>query len=273
MKLERRVVTGDIEVRQLDDGRRQYSGYAIRFGEPSENLGGFIEYADADMEISGADVRHLINHDPNLVLGRTASGTTRIERDEFGTRALTDLPDTSYARDLEVSIERGDVSQMSFGFRVVPRLDGTPGDSWDFTTKPATRHLRAIEMFDVSTVTFPAYPSTTAEVRSLLAEHGVEVPEPDEAREAPADDDEQRAGKAISSTNADHVTAIAEAHDAMVEHITALADAAGLSESDDSTTDTSGSGAVEANARPDDRELRLYEAIAGISDNVKREGR
>jgi HK97 family phage prohead protease len=363
MKLERRVVTGDIEVRQLDDGGRQYSGYAIRFGEPSENLGGFIEYVDADCEIRGEDVRHLINHDANLVLGRTTAGTTRLERDETGVRVLTDLPDTSYARDLEVSIGRGDVSQMSFGFRVVPCADGTPGDSWDFTNKPATRHLRAIEKFDVSTVTFPAYASTTAEVRSLLRANGVRALGPavvawdDEAgmcdfmddvseslpigfdgedyawgyccdantdgdsalvawydnggcslyvvpvslddmgepvaadRDAwqpvewqlvvASEDDaramlaviEQRAGKALSSVNADHVQAISDAHDSMVEHITALADAAGLSESDDSTTDTSGSGAVEANARPDDRELRLYEAIAGISDNVKREGR
>jgi HK97 family phage prohead protease len=276
MKIERRVVTGDIEVRQLDDGGRQYSGYAIRFGQPSENLGGFIEYVDADCEIGGADVRHLINHDANLVLGRTTSGTTRLERDDQGVRVLTDLPDTSYARDLEVSIERGDVSQMSFGFRVVPRADGTPGDSWDFNTTPATRHLRAIEKFDVSTVTFPAYPSTSAEVRSLLAEHGIEVPDtPDEVREAePPADDESRAGKSISSANADHVSAIAEAHGAMLDHITALADAADLTESDDSTTDETGDGAVEHNTRPlKAAELRIAKATAGIPDNTTTEGR
>jgi HK97 family phage prohead protease len=352
-------------VRQLDDGGRQYSGYAIRFGQPSENLGGFVEYVDADCEIGGDDVRHLINHDANLVLGRTTSGTTRLERDDQGVRVLTDLPDTSYARDLEVSIERGDVSQMSFGFRVVPRSDGTPGDSWDFNTKPATRHLRAIEKFDVSTVTFPAYPSTTAEVRSLLAANGVRAIGPavvawddeagmcdymddvseslpsgydeagayawgyccdatidgdralvawydgagctlyvvpvtlDDAGEPAAGDMsewqavewqlvvadegdarellaalERRAGKALSSANADHVSAIAEAHDAMVEHITALADAAGLTESDDSTTDETGDGAVEHNTRPlKAAELRIARATAGIPDNTTNEGR
>lgn len=339
MKIERRVVTvGDLEVRQLADGRREYRGDAIRFGEPSENLGGFIEYVDADIEITDPDVRHLINHDANLVLGRTTAGTTRLERSASGLTTLTDMPDTSYARDLEVSIERRDVTQMSFGFRVVPCADGSPGDVWDFKTSPATRHLRAIELHDVSTVTFPAYSTTTAEVRSLLRTNGVRAIGPavvawdDEAGMCDYMDDvseslpvgfdgedyawgyccdatvagdsalvawydngecvlyvvpvelddmgepvaadratwtavewqlvisdaegarsllailEQRAGKALSAANADHVQAISDAHDSMVEHITALADAAGLSESDDSVTDETGDGAVEQNA-------------------------
>jgi HK97 family phage portal protein/HK97 family phage prohead protease len=325
MSIERRVVTvGDIEVRELPDGRREYRGDAIRFGEPSENLGGFIEYVDADIEIAGDDVRHLINHDANLVLGRTTSGTTRLERHNGGITTLTDFPDTSYARDLEVSIGRRDVTQMSFGFRIVKRADGSPGDSWDFSTTPATRHLRAIELHDVSTVTFPAYPTTTAEVRSMLRSNGVRAIGPaviawdDEAGACDYMDDvseslpvgfdgedyawgycadvtmtgdaalvawyaggecqlytvpvalddangepyagdraewvavewqlvvstkddaralraglERRAGKSLSAANADHVQAIADAHAAMGEHITSLADAAGLSVSDD----------------------------------------
>lgn len=339
MKLERRVVTvGNLEVRELPDGRREYRGDAIRFGEPSENLGGFIEYVDADCEIVGDDVRHLINHDANLVLGRTTAGTTRLERSGDAMAAHTDLPDTSYARDLAVSIERRDVDQMSFGFRVVPCSDGSKGDKWDWETSPPTRHLRAIELHDVSTVTFPAYPTTTAEVRSLVRRSvgpavvawdneagmcdwlddiseslpigfdgedyawgycadatvdgqsalvvwydnggcslyvaAVELDDAGEPSAAPQDswtevewqlvvsseDDarnlraslERRAGKAISSENADHIAAINDAVSSMGEHISALVDAAGLSGSDvEAQVDNDGD--AEYNARP--REL------------------
>jgi len=363
VKLERRVVTvSDLEVRQLEDGRREYRGDAIRFGEPSKNLGGFIEYVDADCEIGGADVRHLINHDPNLVLGRTTAGTTRLERSGQALTVMTDMPDTSYARDLEVSIERRDINQMSFGFRVVTRSDGSPGDEWDFSTSPATRHLRAIDMPDVSTVTFPAYSTTTAEVRSLLRTNGVRAVGPavvawdteagmcdymedvteslpigfdgtdyawgycadvttegdsalivwydnsecelyvapvelDDAGEplaadraswvgvewqlVLANDDtmravrsglEQRAGKAISSENAEHVQAIADAISGIGDHITALADAAGLSD-DTEGNDTEGEAETEMNARPSDAELRLYEALENIMRKPTTEGR
>lgn len=66
----------------------------------------------------GQDVALLINHDPNLVLGRTSAGTAQLEQTERGLKVNADFPDTSYARDLVTLLERRDVSQMSFGFRV-----------------------------------------------------------------------------------------------------------------------------------------------------------
>ena len=57
------------------------------------------------------DVRCLINHDANFILGRTKSGTLRLSNDAKGLRYDVTLPNTNCARDLHVSIARGDVSR------------------------------------------------------------------------------------------------------------------------------------------------------------------
>ena len=58
------------------------------------------------------------------------------------------------------SIRRGDVDQMSFGFR-------TKKDEWDDTNpNNIIRTLVEVELFDVSPVTYPAYPATSIGVRS-----------------------------------------------------------------------------------------------------------
>lgn len=69
-------------------------------------------------------------------------------------------PDTQWARDLTVSIDRGDISQMSFGFLVEE-------DSWGTEEGMDVRELRKVKLFDVSPVTFPAYPQTSVGVRSM----------------------------------------------------------------------------------------------------------
>ena len=80
--------------------------------------------------------------------------------DSTGLRVEIDPPDTSVARDLLTSIERGDVTGMSFGFIVRE-------DDWSQDDDGITRELRDVDIFDVSVVTFPAYPDTSVAVRSL----------------------------------------------------------------------------------------------------------
>jgi phage head maturation protease len=80
-----------------------------------------------------------------------------------------DLPDTTVAHDLYVSVARGDISQSSFGFACV-------SDTWP---QPDLRELIAVELFDVSPVTFPAYPQSTVGTRQLgwyLGSSGVVIP-------------------------------------------------------------------------------------------------
>ncbi|GIV86623.1 MAG: hypothetical protein KatS3mg054_0652 [Chloroflexus sp.] len=175
--IERRSM--NVEIRALVDGeKRTIEGYAAVFGQWSEDLGGFREKilpgAFSGVLERGDDVRALVNHDPNLVLGRTASGTLRLQEDEAGLRVSVQLPDTQYARDLISVLERGDVNQMSFGFEVAR-------DRWYEENGQTYRELIDIaRLYDVSVVTFPAYPQTIAAARDVLnarSDYSIQVDE------------------------------------------------------------------------------------------------
>lgn len=158
MQLERRYLN---EIRAKADSPI-IEGYALRFGVLSENLGGFRELISPEAKIEFDDVRALKNHDPNFVLGRYSSQTLKLERDENGIRMEVEPPDTQWARDLLVSMRRGDINQQSFAFRLLP-----DGQSWDDTPDGWVRTLKGFRMYDVSVVTVPAYPQTDASVRSI----------------------------------------------------------------------------------------------------------
>lgn len=155
------------------------SGYAAKFNtlsEPmpimheGEQIGMFREqlmpncFASA---VNTSDIRALINHDPNLILGRTKSGTLRISQDDVGLRFENDLPETSYAKDLQISASRGDINQCSFGFSVAPG-----GDTYSKDSENPGWYIRSInnvgKLYDVSAVTYPAYVDTDCAVRSLV---------------------------------------------------------------------------------------------------------
>lgn len=145
------------------DGLRKITGYAAVFEKLSDNLGWFREKiqpgAFADSIITD-DVRALWNHDSNYPLGRNKSGTLTLSEDEHGLKIEIDPPDTQWARDLMTSIDRGDVDQMSFGFQ-------TLSDKWEMVEGEDIRTLIKVRLFDVSPVTFPAYPDTEVGLRSL----------------------------------------------------------------------------------------------------------
>jgi HK97 family phage prohead protease len=194
------VAATELRIQDNDAGGKTLVGYAAVFDRWSEDLGFFREIIRAGAFrktlSDGADVRALFNHDPNFVLGRTKSGTLRLEEDERGLRIEGDLPDTQMVRDLVISpIERGDIDQMSFGFRSVK-------DEWneDYTE----RELLEVQLFDVSAVTFPAYPQTevgvrvigeqwdAAEVRSAAMAERREAEPNEEEREHEQDDEPQQ---------------------------------------------------------------------------------
>jgi HK97 family phage prohead protease len=181
--IERRFVTTDFEVRSQGD-THFFEGYALMFERKSQNLGGFREkvaHGAVTKTIAEADIRALFNHDPNMILGRNRAGTLDLTEDSEGLHYRTSMPDTSYARDLLVSMERGDVTQSSFGFRVVKDDWGIDEDEFPIRT------LREIALFDVSPVTYPAYLDSTSGVskRSLdaLEAFRAERAEPDPVSE------------------------------------------------------------------------------------------
>lgn len=154
---ERRVAYTTLDLREIGDGSTLV-GYAAVFDSPSEPLP-FIEVVrkGAFADTLNKDVRLLIDHE-GVPLARTTSGTLRLAEDDTGLRVEADLdrsnPD---AQRLMSALSRGDISQMSFAFK-------TLRDNWSADKRE--RELLAVDLFDVSVVTFPAYEQTSAELRS-----------------------------------------------------------------------------------------------------------
>src|SRR5437868_2661973 len=101
-QIERRYVVSELEVRH-DGSQPVIEGYAAVFGKRSQDLGGFVEVVENtafNKTIKEADVRALLNHDANHVLGRNKAGTLDLSTDDSGLYYRAKPADTSYARDL-----------------------------------------------------------------------------------------------------------------------------------------------------------------------------
>lgn len=155
------------ELRASNDGDvPALEGLAAVFGSFSHDLGGFVEVIEPGFfdDVLADDVRCLLNHDKNYVLGRTKSGTLEISQRADGlfqrTRPPVVDPDSAqWAKDLMVSVKRGDIDQMSFAFIVKP-----DGDDWQVVGDKIVRTLKqggCERLLDVSVVTYPAYEQTT----------------------------------------------------------------------------------------------------------------
>ncbi|MBP8291219.1 MAG: HK97 family phage prohead protease [Caldilineaceae bacterium] len=165
---------GDIEVRAVEGQPTTIAGYAVVFDSWSEVMTDArgrlfrerIAPSAFDRALAGSpDIRALWNHNTDKPLGRTRNGTLRVSKDGAGLRVELQPPATSWGVDAVASISRGDVSGMSFAFSA--RKEG--GDTW---AKPgadgiAERTLLDAELYEVSPVTFPAYPATQVMVRSV----------------------------------------------------------------------------------------------------------
>jgi HK97 family phage prohead protease len=179
---QRTLHIGQLHVRAASDGASPHiTGYAAVFNQESEVLSDwFTDFREiiavgafTKTLADGADVRALWNHDPNFVLGRTKSGTLSLKEDDTGLWMDITPPNTGWARDLMETMKRGDVDGSSFGFQTIR-------DRWS-TTKDENgddvdlHNLLEARLFDVSVVTFPAYPQTDSAVRSVLAGAAIDV--------------------------------------------------------------------------------------------------
>lgn len=179
----RSLPIADLELRVSgDDEAPRIAGYAAVFNQPSEIIsdfsGTYREFiapgAFAESISKGADVRALVNHDPNYVLGRTKNGTLTLREDSKGLWYEVTPPDTQWARDLITTMRRGDIDQSSFAFRAIKEEWGK-GKTED-GRKIDERTVLVAQVFDVSPVTYPAYPQSSSAVRSLLMDAGLDEP-------------------------------------------------------------------------------------------------
>lgn len=184
-KIERRLVPLGVEARADGDGKRTLVGYAIVYdsptliGDPDWGFTEIIAPGAADAAIKG-DIRALVDHDTGRVIGRTKPGTLRLASDAKGVAVEIDVPDTTDGNDLWVSVQRGDISGMSFLFRALKQ-------EWDDTTDPETRTVTELELYEVSAVAFPAYEDSELSTRSkqIVDEHRAARPPDPEIPAAP----------------------------------------------------------------------------------------
>ena len=166
LSCERRSFALDeLRIEKREDDKPHIVGHAAVFNVLSEDMWGFREKIAPGAfkkTIKEADIRALFNHDSNFVLGRNKANTLELREDDTGLAVDIDPPETDWARDLMVSMERGDINQMSFAFQVIRQSLVE-----DVDEETLTRTLEEVRLFDVSVVTYPAYPQTDAVVRDI----------------------------------------------------------------------------------------------------------
>lgn len=168
MKRELRIFPGKIEVRAKENSSElpKIGGYGAVFNTLSEELWGFREQVAPGAfaeSIEKDDIRALIDHIPAFIIGRNVAGTLTLSEDDQGLLYEVSPPDNTNGRNIVESVRRGDVSQSSIGFY-------TLDESWEKKDGIIIRTLSKIQLFDVSPVTYPAYPTTSVDMRSLWPE-------------------------------------------------------------------------------------------------------
>ena len=161
-RLVRQVRSCGAEFRAHDEGGPVIEGYFSVFNRDYELWPGAVEQVapGAFRETLGGDIRALANHDTRLVLGRTTTGTLTLREDDkglFGTIKMNEQD--SDAMNLYARVQRGDVSQCSFGFDILDEEFTERSDGSVLWT------IRKVKLYEVSVVTFPAYTDTSVEVR------------------------------------------------------------------------------------------------------------
>lgn len=190
--VEKRGGALGVETRATDD-KRTLVGYAAVWNSDTTIGDYFVERIapNAFSKAIRGDVLALVNHDPGRVVGRTKSGTLRLQEDDHGLKVEIDVPNTTDGNDLWTLVERGDVAGMSFAFRATKQ-------EWDESGDLPHRTVVEAELFEVTATPIPAYPDTELGKRSLEewrsanttqsladADTPAEVPELPESRAVP----------------------------------------------------------------------------------------
>lgn len=181
VKREIRALTSEHELELRaeqckEDGQTHLTGYTARYGILSDNLGTaqrpwkerIMPGAFTKALQSADDIKHLQNHNPDIVLGSTKAGTTKLTEDARGLHfdTVLDVEDNMFARAVASSVRRRDVTGQSFGMIV-----SKGGDKWITENGIDVREIHNIDVFwDLSTVTNPAYPATSVNAEMRMAQ-------------------------------------------------------------------------------------------------------
>lgn len=162
---ELRAITGNIEIRAAADAGagRTAIGYAALFGVKSNVAGCWTEEFRTgafSKSLRSIDVLALKSHDTARVVGRTGAGTLNLREDDKGVAFENQLPDTTDGNDIAVSVDRGDIPGMSFGFT-------SRQEEWDYSGDLPHRTVIEADLYEITYTPCPVYPDTTVGLRSL----------------------------------------------------------------------------------------------------------
>ena len=162
-RLEKQMRTRSVEFTTREENDEKHIvGYFSVFGDEYELFPGATESVDphAFDDVLTDAIRALINHDTTLVLGRTTAGTLKLEVDNHGLRGdILINPDDQDAVNAWARVQRGDVSQCSFGFDILDEETEWREDGSVHWT------IKAVKLYEVSVCTFPAYQGTEVSAR------------------------------------------------------------------------------------------------------------
>ena len=181
------VPAGELHLRAGDETADgiPFEGYAAVFdqrtwiGAPDRSFGFWEELAPSAFNKTLGDgaqrVKMILNHDSTLLLASVRAGTMSLTTDDFGLKVNAEMAPTSYGRDLQISLQRGDLDGMSFGFFPIKeeRISLDDGDTLYRVNEAA--------LVEVSPTGFPAYVGTEAAARSALLRELAAIPEPERA--------------------------------------------------------------------------------------------
>jgi HK97 family phage prohead protease len=154
----------NLQLRQFDNDSNDVEGVAAVFDREAE-IGWFTEKIDrhAFDHTDMSDVVLNFNHDNSLLLAGTRNGSLQLQVTDEGLLQKASIIDTTQGRDVMKLVRSGLISSMSFAFSITKG-----GEIWE--TRSDGREYRTItdidRIYDVSLVTFPAYPQTSAWMRN-----------------------------------------------------------------------------------------------------------
>lgn len=157
-------LTEEADLQTVDDSQeagKTISGYALKFGQPSKDLGGFVEVItpEALKEVDLSNVFLLYGHDYSKPLASVKAGTLKLDVDEVGLHFEAELPNTSYANDVYENVSKKILDSMSFGFVLgVDSFD----QAEDGSVTRSIEKMKALN--EISIVTIPAYDSTNVQI-------------------------------------------------------------------------------------------------------------
>ena len=190
MTTEKRYIEEPIKIeeRSLEDGSKAefITGAGIVFNKWSKPMSMelrngqrvvFIEKIEA-RSVDGVDMSGMVSMvDHKITLGKRSKGTMDVTVTDTAVNYSVKIPNTTDGLNAKENIRNGNLEGSSFQFTIAKG-----GDSWDKSVQPYQRTISKFSsVTEMGPVTYPAYPDTTAAMRSLeetekeqIAEHEVD---------------------------------------------------------------------------------------------------